>query len=51
VDAAKTTIRTLKMIYRALDRLDADGLVEAQHRQDAMATERIVQDALFGPLI
>jgi hypothetical protein len=48
VDADRTAIRMLKMIHRALDRLDEDGLAQAQERQDAMAAQRIVQDALFG---
>ena len=48
VDAAKTSIQILKRIYRALDRLDETGLAEAQERQDAMAAQRIVQNALFG---
>ena len=50
VDAANTAITTLKRIHRALDRLDTDGLAEAQERQDAMAAQRIVQAALFGEL-
>ncbi len=50
VDAAKTAIHMLKAIYRALDRLDVDGLAAAQQRQDAMAAQRLVQDALFGSL-
>ena len=48
VDAANTAINTLKRIHRALDRLDTAGLAEAQERQDAMAAQRIVQNALFG---
>ncbi|SNY70401.1 TIM barrel protein [Paractinoplanes atraurantiacus] len=48
VDAARTSIGILKRIYRALDRLDTAALAEAQERQDAMAAQRIVQNALFG---
>ncbi len=48
VDAVKTSIRTLKALHRALDRLDVPALLEAQDRQDAMATQRIVQDALLS---
>ena len=48
VDAARTSIQFLKRIHRALDRLDETALAEAQERQDAMATQRIVQNALFG---
>jgi sugar phosphate isomerase/epimerase len=50
VDAAKTAIRMLKHIHRSLDRLDVDALLAAQERQDAMAAQRVVQDALFGSL-
>ncbi|MFF5078391.1 sugar phosphate isomerase/epimerase family protein [Actinoplanes sp. NPDC000266] len=48
VDAARTSIGILKRIYRALDRLDTAALAEAQERQDAMAAQRLVQNALFG---
>jgi L-rhamnose isomerase len=48
VDAARTSIQILKRIYRALDRLDEAALAEAQERQDAMAAQRLVQNALFG---
>jgi sugar phosphate isomerase/epimerase len=48
VDAARTSIQILKRIYRALNRLDETALAEAQERQDAMAAQRLVQNALFG---
>jgi hypothetical protein len=48
VDAVKTSLRTLKALHRALDRLDVPALLEAQDRQDAMASQRIVQDALLS---
>ncbi|PZF86766.1 xylose isomerase [Jiangella anatolica] len=47
VDAARTSIRFLKAVHRALDLLDVDALTEAQARQDAMAAQRLVQDALL----
>ncbi|WP_116949109.1 sugar phosphate isomerase/epimerase family protein [Jiangella endophytica] len=47
VDAARTSIRFLKAIHRALDLLDVTALAEAQARQDAMAAQRLVQDALL----
>ncbi len=47
VDAARTSIRFLKAIHRALDLLDVAALAEAQARQDAMAAQRLVQDALL----
>jgi hypothetical protein len=48
VEAATLAIDTLKRLHRALDRLDVDALAEAQHAQNAMAAQRIVQNALFG---
>lgn len=47
VDAARTSIRFLKALHRALDLLDVPALTEAQARQDAMAAQRLVQDALL----
>ncbi|MDR1387427.1 MAG: sugar phosphate isomerase/epimerase [Propionibacteriaceae bacterium] len=47
VDAARTSIRTLKALHRALDRLDVAALRQAQAAQDAMAAQRVVQDALL----
>lgn len=47
VDAARTSIRFLKAVHRALDLLDVPALQEAQARQDAMAAQRLVQDALL----
>lgn len=47
VDAARTSIRFLKALHRALDLLDVQALQEAQARQDAMAAQRLVQDALL----
>lgn len=47
VDAAKTAIRFLKALYRALDTLDMPALAAAQERHDAMAAQRLVQDALL----
>jgi sugar phosphate isomerase/epimerase len=48
VEAARLAIHTLKRLHRALDRLDVEALDEAQQSQNAMAAQRIVQDALFG---
>lgn len=47
VDAARTSIRLLKAVHRALDLLDVAALAQAQERQDAMAAQRLVQDALL----
>ncbi len=50
VDAANTSIRFLKALHRALDTLDVEGLRQAQERQDAMAAQRLVQDALLSSM-
>jgi xylose isomerase len=48
VEAARTSIQTIKQIDGALDRLDADALREAQRNQDALAAQRLVLDLLLG---
>lgn len=48
VENAELSIRFLKSINRALDLLDEDGLAAAQERQDAVAAQRIIQDALLN---
>jgi sugar phosphate isomerase/epimerase len=50
VDAARTSIRFLKALHRALDTLDITALRDAQERQDAMAAQRLVQDALLSSM-
>ena len=48
VDNARTSIRFLKALHRALDSLDEEALARAQARQDPLAAQRLVQDALLG---
>lgn len=48
VDNARTSIRFLKALHRALERLDEAALDEAQKRQDPLAAQRVVQDALLS---
>ncbi|AYD89273.1 sugar phosphate isomerase/epimerase [Actinomyces sp. 2119] len=48
VDNARTSIRFLKAIHRALERLDEEALAQAQARHDSLAAQRAVQDALLG---
>ena len=48
VDNARTSIRFLKALHRALDRLDEEALAAAQAEQDPLAAQRVVQDALLG---
>jgi xylose isomerase len=50
VEAAKLSIRFLKAIHRALDELDIEDLRAAQHRQDAMGAQKLVQDVLFASM-
>jgi xylose isomerase len=50
IEAARLSIRFLKAVHRALDTLDVPGLQEAQARQDALAAQRIVQDALLSSM-
>jgi xylose isomerase len=47
VEAARTSIETMRLIDGALDRLDLDALAEAQARQDAVAAQRLVLDLLL----
>jgi xylose isomerase len=48
VQAARTSIETMRLIDGALDRLDLDALAEAQARQDAVAAQRLVLDLLLA---
>lgn len=50
VEAARLSIRFLKHIYRALDKLDIPALQAAQQRQDAMQAQRIIQNALLSSI-
>jgi xylose isomerase len=48
VAAANSAIRFLKTVERALDKLDFDAMRAAQKRHDAVAAQRLAQDALFS---
>jgi xylose isomerase len=48
VEAAKSSIDTVKLIDGALDRLDMEALQDAQARQDALAAQRVLLDLLLG---
>jgi sugar phosphate isomerase/epimerase len=50
VEAARLSIRFLKALHGALDTLDVESLRKAQSRQDALAAQRIVQDALLSSM-
>jgi xylose isomerase len=48
VQAARMAIDFLKVIDRALDKLDFDALQAAQDRQDALGAMRLAQAALYS---
>jgi len=48
VEAARNSIRTMRQLDAALDRLDTEALREAQSRQDALVAQRLVLDLLLG---
>lgn len=50
VDAARTSINTIRAIDAALDRIDLDALRDAQSRQDALAAQRVLTELLLGPI-
>jgi xylose isomerase len=48
VEAARASIRTMRLIDAALDRIDMDALQDAQDRQDAVAAQRLISALLLG---
>lgn len=50
VEAARTSINTIRAIDAALDRLDLDALREAQGHQDPLAAQRMLTELLLGPI-
>lgn len=50
VEAARTSIHTIRAIDAALDRLDLDALRDAQAQQDPLAAQRILTELLLGPI-
>jgi xylose isomerase len=48
VEAARASIRTVRALDAALDRLDLEALAEAQQRQDPLAAQRLVTELLLG---
>ena len=50
VENARASIRFLEAIHRALEELDYAALREAQHRQDAIAAQRLVQEVLLSSM-
>jgi xylose isomerase len=48
VEAARSSIATIRALDSLLDRIDMGALADAQDRQDALAAQRIVMDMLLG---
>ena len=48
VEAARSSIQTIRQLDAALDRLDLEALADAQQRQDALGAQRLVLDLLLG---
>jgi xylose isomerase len=48
VEAARTSIHTMRAIDGAIDRLDLEALEDAQRRQDPLSAQRLVADLLLG---
>ncbi|HWO55973.1 MAG TPA: TIM barrel protein, partial [bacterium] len=48
VEAARSSIRTIRSLNAVLDRLDPGALKAAQDRQDALEAQRVVLDMLLG---
>jgi xylose isomerase len=48
VAAARQSIQTIRALNRVLDRIDARALAAAQDRQDALAAQRLVMNALLA---
>ena len=48
VEAARSSIRTIRGLHRVLDRIDRNALAAAQDRQDPLAAQRLVMDMLLG---
>lgn len=50
VEAANLSIRFLKHIYRALDKLDIAALQDAQREQNPLKAQKIIQNALLSSI-
>jgi xylose isomerase len=48
VEAARSSIRTIRGLNALLDRIDLNALTAAQDRQDPLAAQRVVMDMLLG---
>jgi xylose isomerase len=48
IEAAHSSIRTIRALDRLLDRIDLNSLAAARDRQDALEAQHIVMDMLVG---
>jgi xylose isomerase len=48
VEAARSSINTIRGLNSLLDRIDIGALKAAQDRHDALAAQRVVMDMLLG---
>jgi xylose isomerase len=48
IQAARSSITTIRALNRILDRMDLGALAAAQDRQDALAAQRMVMDMVLG---
>ena len=51
IQAAHSSIRTIRALDGLLDRIDLTALTAAQDRQDALEAQRIVMDMLLGATV
>jgi xylose isomerase len=51
IQAAHSSIRTIRALDSLLDRIDLNALAAAQERQDALEAQRIVLDMLIGATV
>lgn len=49
IQAAQSSIQTIRALYGVLDRLDLSALRAAQDHHDSLAAQRLVLDTLLGP--
>lgn len=48
--AARQSVATIEAMERVLDRIDRETLLAAQHRQDALQAQRLIQTLFLGEL-
>lgn len=51
IEAARSSIQTIRALFGVLDRIDLQALKGAQDRQDALAAQRLVLEMLLGATV